>query len=379
MKRIAILDIKRTAIAKAFKGSLANIRPDDFAGKLLIKFMQNNNNLQNDIEDIVIGCAMPEAEQGMNIARIIALRANINENIPAMTINRFCSSGLQAIINLKNSIIANDIRIGIAGGIESMSFVPMGGNKFSVNPYLMDTNKDVYMSMGLTAEVLAEKFKISRQLQDEFSFNSHHKALIAKKNNTFNDEILSINIDGIKEFYKDECPREDTSLESLAQLQPAFKKDGSVTAGNSSQMSDGAAFCIMADEEYAKKKKLNILAYIEDYVVIGCAPGQMGLGPIYAINKLLKKINLTYNDIDIYEINEAFAVQILACIDSMKLNPKKVNVNGGAIALGHPLGCTGIRQVATIVYEMIRKQHCTGIVSMCIGGGMGAAVLIKLK
>ena len=381
MKDIAIVSSLRTAVGKANKGSLINVRPDDLGAHVIKSILENTNITANSIEDVVMGCAMPEAEQGMNVARIISLRAGLPDSVSAMTINRFCSSGLQAFANVANSINAGEIDVGIAGGVESMSMVPMGGQRPSCNYSLMEDYPQAYTPMGITAENVAKKFKVNRESQDQFAFESHKKAVNAIKNNLFKEEITPINIKINNKNYlfdTDEGPREDTSLEALAKLRPVFAVSGTVTAGNSSQVSDGAAAALLMTKESADSQNLPILGFFRNFVTAGVDPDIMGVGPVYAIKKLLDKTGLSLNDIGVFEINEAFAAQALYCVRELKLDPNKVNPNGGAIALGHPLGCTGARQVATILREMKRKKSKYGICSMCIGGGMGAAALIEL-
>ena len=383
MKNVVIINSQRTAIGKAYKGSLRDTRPDTLGAELLYNMLKKENINRQDIEDIAIGCAMPEGEQGMNIARTIGILADLPDKVPAFTVNRFCASGLQAINNIAQAIEVGNINMGIAGGIESMSMVPMGGYRFSSNSNVVQKNIDFYTSMGLTAENIAERFNISRKQQDIFAYNSHKKALNAIKNNTFNDEIVPVNVSKYSNNTKkhsifdiDDGPRE-TSVEVLNKLRPSFKKNGSVTAGNTSQMSDGAAFSFLSNIEYATKHKLNILGYLRDFSVVGVPPSIMGIGPIPAIQSLLNKTRLSINEIGLFEINEAFAAQAIHCIQQLKIDINIVNVNGGAIAQGHPLGCTGARQTATLLHEMKKRNVRFGIVSMCIGGGMGAAALFE--
>jgi acetyl-CoA acyltransferase len=340
------------------------------------------------VEDVIIGCATPEAEQGMNVARIAALRAGLPVEVSAMTINRFCSSGLQAIALAADSVMAGRAEVAIGGGTESMSMIPMGGNKISANPYLVDKYPDAYLSMGLTAERLAKRFNISRAAADEFSLNSHRKALAAIQAGKFEDEIVPVPVsfttpNGSKpkrleiSFKIDEGPRADTSLEALAGLKPAFHANGSVTAGNSSQTSDGSAASVVMTAEKAKQLGIKPLARFVSFATAGYLPEEMGLGPVYAIPKALKMAGLKLSDIDVIELNEAFAAQALSVIQEAGLDPAKVNPNGGAIALGHPLGCTGAKLTATIIRELKRRNGRYGLVTMCIGGGMGAAGIIE--
>jgi acetyl-CoA acyltransferase len=374
MENVAILSAVRTPIGKGIKGVFKATRPDDL-GAITISEAVKRANI-SDIEDIIFGCAMPEAEQGMNVARIMALRAGLPINASAATVNRFCSSGLHAVADVAKSIAVGQISVGIGGGVESMSMVPMGGHKPSANPYLMDHMPDAYMSMGLTAEEVAKRFKIGRERQDQFSLESHQKACMAIKNGWFKDEIVSVPVESMT-VSVDEGPRSDTTLEALSLLKPAFKVHGSVTAGNSSQISDGAAAVVLVNKEIAKQKNLKIRAYFRAFVTAGVDPAIMGTGPVPAVRKLLNLTGLSVNNIDVFELNEAFASQSLYCIDELKLDPKKVNPHGGAIALGHPLGCTGARQIATILNYMERNNLRFGICTMCVGGGMGAAGLIE--
>ena len=383
MKNVVIIESKRTAIGKAYKGSLANTRPDTLGALLLNKMLVKSNIKREDVEDLIIGCAMPEGEQGMNVAKTIGTLASLPNEVPALTVNRFCASGLQAINNVAQAVEVGNIELGIAGGVESMSMVPMGGYRFSANSSIVDTNIDFYTSMGITAENVANKFGISRAQQDEFACNSHKKALSAINNNLFDDEIEPIEVFKYNEhnkdkftFSRDDGPRA-TSVEALGKLKTSFKKNGSVTAGNASQMSDGAAFSFLCSSEYAKKNNLNHLGYFRNFSVVGVPPNIMGIGPIPAIQSLLRKSNLSIDDIGLFEINEAFASQAVYCVEQLKINKDIVNVNGGAIAQGHPLGCTGARQTATLLHEMRRRKVKYGIVSMCIGGGMGAAALFE--
>jgi acetyl-CoA acyltransferase len=327
---------------------------------------------------------MPEAEQGMNVARIMSLRAGLPINVSAATVNRFCSSGLHAVADIAKSIVTGQIKAGIGGGVESMSMIPMGGHKPSANPYLIEHYPGAYMPMGLTAEVVASKFSIDRKRQDEFALKSHQKACLAIKNGWFTDEILPVEVSNISDgkeekmlISTDEGPRSDTTLEALLLLKPAFKTGGSVTAGNSSQISDGAAAVLLSNVDVAKKNKLKVRAYFRAFVTAGVDPTIMGTGPVPAIKKLLASTGLSEKDIGVFELNEAFASQALYCIDELKLDPLLVNPLGGAIALGHPLGCTGARQIATILHHMERNNIRFGICSMCVGGGMGAAGLIE--
>jgi acetyl-CoA acyltransferase len=400
MREAVIVSAVRTAVGKAGKGTLRATRPDDLAAAVISEAIARAKGLEpKDVEDVVIGCAMPEAEQGMNVARIASLRAGLPVEVPAMTINRFCSSGLQAIADAAQRIMSGQGDVAVAGGTESMSMVPMGGNKVAPNPWLMDHYPDAYLSMGLTAENLARKYSITREQADEFSLASHQKAIAAIAAGKFKDEIVpyevsysyaeaSANGSGPAKtstkpktvntkFETDEGPRADTSMEALAKLKPAFHARGTVTAGNSSQMSDGAAAAIVMSADRAKALGLKPLARFVAYATAGCPPEIMGIGPVYAIPKALKLAGLKLDQIDVIELNEAFAAQSLSVIKELGLDPARINVNGGAIALGHPLGCTGAKLTATILREMERRNARYGMVTMCIGGGMGAAGIFE--
>lgn len=385
MRDIAIISSVRTAIGKAPKGSLKDTRPDDLLGAALKGALDRMTGFDTArLDDVIVGCAMPEAEQGMNVARIGSFLAGIPDSVSAITVNRFCSSGIQSIAQGAASIAAGWQDIVIAGGVESMSQIAMGGQKPSPNPTLMANRPESYTPMGITAEIVAERFGISREAQDQFAFDSHMKALAAQKAGRFANEIVTVNTrvmtdSGWKElaFNVDEGPRGDTTLEGLAKLRTAFKQDGTVTAGTSSQMSDGAAAAVLAGADIAGAEKWPVLGYLRAYAVAGVPPEVMGIGPVAAIPKALAKAGLRIGDIDLFEINEAFAAQAVYCVRELGIDPAKVNVNGGAIALGHPLGCTGARQLATLLNEMARRGARYGVVSMCIGGGMGAAAVIE--
>jgi len=386
MKNVVIVEGKRTAVARANKGALRDTRPDTFASLLLKNMLKRIEFNPQDIGDMIVGCAMPEGSQGLNIARTISMMASLPESIPSFTLNRYCSSGLQAINNIAQAIEVGNIELGIAGGVESMSMVPMGGFRFSSSGDLVENNMDFYTSMGITAENVASKFNISRERQDEFAFNSHRKSCNAIKNNLLESEIETIRVFNYNkqekkffDFSVDDGPRPDTTVEKLNKLRPCFKVDGTVTAGNSSQMSDGAAFTLMSSREYAERNNMDILGYFRDFSVTGLSPSIMGIGPVSAIRRLLSRANLTVDDIGLFEINEAFASQSLYCIDELKINPDIVNINGGAIAQGHPLGCTGARQSVSILHSMKRLGVKYGVVSMCVGGGMGVAALFESK
>jgi acetyl-CoA acyltransferase len=381
-------------VGKASKGVLRATRPDDLAAVVIREAVARAGGLDpKEIEDVILGCAMPEAEQGMNVARIASLRAGLPVETSAMTINRFCSSGLQAIALAAERIMAGQGDVAVAGGTESMSMVPMGGNKISPNPSLMDSYPDAYLGMGLTAENLAKKYGITREQSDEFSFASHQKALAAIAAGKFKDEIVPVEVNYVSfesngngnskaknvkiNFDTDEGPRSDTSVEVLGKLKPAFHARGVVTAGNSSQMSDGAAAAVVMSAERARALGLKPLARFLAFATAGCLPEEMGVGPVYAIPKALKIAGLTIDQIDVIELNEAFAAQSLAVIKLAGLDPARVNVNGGAIALGHPLGCTGAKLTATILRELDRRKGRYGMVTMCVGGGMGAAGIFE--
>jgi acetyl-CoA acyltransferase len=389
MREVVIASSVRTAVGKAGKGSLRSTRPDDMAAVAIKGALDRLPQLNaKEVEDVIIGCATPEAEQGMNVARIAALRAGVPVEVSAMTINRFCSSGLQAISLAADSVMAGRAEVAIGGGTESMSMIPMGGNKVSANPWLIDHYPDAYLSMGLTAERLAKRFSITREMADEFSLNSHKKAIAAIQAGKFEDEIVPVPVsfttpNGAKpkridiSFKVDEGPRADTTLAALAGLKPAFHAQGSVTAGNSSQTSDGAAASVVMTAEKAKQLGIQPLARFVSFATAGYLPEEMGLGPVYAIPKALKMAGLKLDDIDVIELNEAFAAQALSVIKEAGLDPSKVNPNGGAVALGHPLGCTGAKLTATIIRELKRRNGRYGLVTMCIGGGMGAAGIIE--
>ena len=389
MREVVIASSVRTAVGKAPRGALRNTRPDDLAAVAIKGALERLPQLNaKDVEDVIIGCATPEAEQGMNVARIAALRAGLPVEVSAMTINRFCSSGLQAIALAADSVMAGRAEVAIGGGTESMSMIPMGGNKVSVNPWLVDHYPDAYLSMGLTAERLAKRFGISREAADQYSLNSHKKALAAIQSGKFEDEVVPVPVsfttpNGSKpkrieiSFKVDEGPRADTTMEALAALKPAFHANGTVTAGNSSQTSDGAAASVVMTAEKAQQLGIKPLARFVSFATAGYLPEEMGLGPVYAIPKALKMAGLTLSNIDVIELNEAFAAQTLSVIKEAGLDPAKINPNGGAVALGHPLGCTGAKLTATIIRELKRRNGRYGLVTMCIGGGMGAAGIIE--
>jgi len=389
MREVVVVSSVRTAVGRAFKGTLRATRPDELAAIAIRGALDRVHPLDpKEIEDVILGCAMPEAEQGMNVARIAALRAGLPVETSAMTINRFCSSGLQSIAMAAERIGSGSAEVIVAGGTESMSMIPMGGHKISPNPWLVDHYPNAYLSMGLTAERLARHFGITREQADEFSLRSHQKALAAIQAGKFDDEIVPVPVsfttpNGSKPkkqeiaFKTDEGPREDTSLEALLALKPAFHLKGSVTAGNSSQMSDGAAAAVIMSAERAKALGLTPLVRYVSFATAGYKPEEMGLGPVFAIPKALKLAGLKLSDVDIIELNEAFAAQSLAVIKEGGLDPERVNPNGGAIALGHPLGCTGAKLTATLVRELKRRNARYGMVTMCVGGGMGAAGIFE--
>src|SRR6201997_4514084 len=394
MKEALVASSVRTAVGKAYKGTLHASRPDDLAAIAINGAIARVPGLDpKEIEDVVLGCAMPEAEQGMNMARIASLRAGLPVECSAITINRFCSSGLQAIAMAAERVMLGNAEVVVAGGAESMSMVPMGGNKTSPNPWLMDNYPDAYLGMGLTAENLVRKYGITREKADEFSYCSHQKALAAIAAGKFKDEIVPVEVrstvvsngDGrggraktaTRVFDTDEGPRADTSLDALAKLKPAFHAHGTVTAGNSSQMSDGAAISVMMSADRARALGVKPLARFVAFATAGCAPEEMGVGPVFAIPKALRLAGLKLEQIDLVELNEAFAAQALAVIREAGLDPSKVNVNGGAVALGHPLGCTGAKLTATLLREMKRRSSRYGMVTMCVGGGQGAAGIFE--
>src|SRR5881398_610266 len=389
MPEAVIVSAIRTPVGRAYKGSLRATRPDDLAALAIKEALARVPGLDaKEIDDVILGCAMPEGEQGMNVARIAALRAGLPVETSAITINRFCSSGLQAIANAAERIMAGAAEVMVAGGTESMTMIPMGGNKISPNPWLVEHYPDAYLSMGLTAERLAKRFAITREAADEFSLRSHQKAMAAIQSGKFDDETVPVPVsfttpNGSKPkrqeivFKIDEGPRADTSLEALASLKPAFHVKGTVTAGNSSQMSDGAAAAVVMSAERARTLGIKPLARFVAFATAGYKPEEMGLGPVFAIPKALKLAGLKLSQIDVIELNEAFAAQSLAVIREAGLDSARVNPNGGAVALGHPLGCTGAKLTASIIREMKRRNARYGLVTMCVGGGMGAAGIFE--
>ena len=377
---VVVTHAYRTAVGKAYKGSLRETRPDELLGNLIEGFLERAPDLdRSQIDDVIIGCAMPEGEQGMNVGRIAALRAGLPVEAPAMTMNRFCSSGLQTLATGAAHIAAGYSDIVLSGGVESMTMVPMGGNKPAPNPWLAENMPTAYESMGMTSENVAERFDVSREEQDRFAVESQRRALAAQREGRFADEIIPVEVRlGAESFVfdTDDGPREST-LEGLAKLRPAFKAGGTTTAGNSSQMSDGAALELLMTRARAEELGFDPLAELVTFQVAGVDPSIMGIGPSVAIPKALDAAGLTLGDIGLIELNEAFASQAVYCIRKLGIDPEKVNVNGGAIALGHPLGCTGAKLTATLLHEMERRDVEYGIVSMCIGGGMGAAGIFK--
>src|SRR5438876_5324202 len=373
MADAVILSAARTAVGKAPSGAPRATRPDELAATALKAVLSRAPGISPaDVDDVILGCAMPEAEQGLNVARIASLRAGIPVEAAAATVNRFCASGLQAIAFAADRIRGGSAAVVLAGGTESMSMVPMGGNKVAPNPALVDSYPDVYLSTGLVAENHVRDYKISRIEQDGFALRSHQRAIAAIDAGRFKDEIVPVG-----DFNTDEGPRRDTSFDALAKLRPAFHVKGTVTAGNSSQMSDGAAAAIVMSEDRAKELGAKPLARLVAYATAGCPPEEMGIGPVFAIPKALKLAGLTLDQIDVIELNEAFAAQSLAVIRTLGLDIDKVNVNGGAIALGHPLGCTGAKLTASILRELERRNGRYGMVTMCVGGGMGAAGIFE--
>ena len=389
MKEAVIVSAVRTPVGKAKKGGLATVRPDEMSATVIQALLKRTPNLDPaEIEDVVFGCAFPEGEQGMNVARMIALRAGLPDTVPAETINRYCSSGVQSIAHVAYMIKAGDIEVGIGGGVESMSMVPMMGYKFSPNPFFAQDLPHYYTNMGLTAENVSVKYGITREMQDEFALKSNQKAAKAVESGLFDPELVPIDVE-INEYVdgrvekrsfsvkRDEGPRGDSTLEGLGKLRAAFKEGGTVTAGNASQMSDGAAAVMVMSAEKAHQLGLTPLARFVSFAVGGVPPELMGIGPVAAIPKALKVAGLSMNDIDLIELNEAFAAQGLAVMRTLEMDESKVNVNGGAIALGHPLGCTGAKLTTQLIYEMGRRKSKYGMVTMCIGGGMGAAAVFE--
>ena len=391
MEEAVIVSAVRTAVGKAPTGTLRGARPDELAATAISEALARARGIEpGDVDDVILGCAMPEAEQGMNVARIASLRAGIPVTASAVTVNRFCSSGLQAIAYAAERIMCGSAGTIVAGGTESMSLVPMGGHKVAPNPTLMDRYPDVYLSTGLVAENHARESSITREAQDSFALRSHQRALAAIESGKFAEEIVPFtatvldppNGDGRPHarqvtFAVDEGPRRDTSAEALAKLRPAFHAKGTVTAGNSSQTSDGAAAVIVTSASNAKARGLTPLGRFVTFATAGVEPERFGIGPVPAIQKALKLAGLTLDQIELIELNEAFAAQVLACLKALPIDPDRLNVNGGAIALGHPLGCTGAKLTTTILHEMQRRNARYGMVTMCVGGGMGAAGIFE--
>ena len=384
-----IVSTVRTAVGKANRGVLTHVRPERMGGIVVEEAINRVKGLNKDqVDDVLIGCAMPEGPQGLNMGRIVAQSAGMPDHVPGATINRFCSSGLQTIVMASQSIMAGHSSVIVAGGTESMSQVPMAGFFFQPDPDLVNSDPDVYISMGNTAENVAEQYKVSREDQDRFALQSHLRAIDAIESGRFAEEIVPIPVENVMykngevertslEFKTDEGPRRDTNEAALAKLKPVFRAGGTVTAGNSSQMSDGAAAAVVMSQNAMEELGVQPIARVVGYAVAGVAPEVMGIGPVYAIQKVLKQTGLSLDDIGLIELNEAFAAQALAVIRETGLDQEKVNVNGGAIALGHPLGCTGAKLTATLLHEMKRKNVRYGICTMCIGGGMGAAAVFE--
>jgi len=390
MQDAVIVSATRTAVGKAPAGALRTVRPDDMAAAVIRESLRRAPGVDAaEISDVIIGCAMPEAEQGLNVARIASLRAGIPVEASAVTVNRFCSSGLQAIAYAAERIRGGSAQTIVAGGTESMSLVPMTGHKFAPNPHLIDTYPDVYLSTGLVAENHAREASVSREDQDAFALRSHQRAVAAIDAGRFRDEIVPMPVASLEagpggapvrrdsSFDVDEGPRRDTSLEALGRLKPAFHVRGSVTAGNSSQTSDGAAAVILTSGDRARRLGATPLARFVAYATAGVEPERFGIGPVPAVRKALKLAGLTLDQMDLVELNEAFAAQTIACLHELPIDPDRLNVNGGAIALGHPLGCTGARLATSIMYEMRRRRARYGLVTMCVGGGMGAAGIFE--
>jgi acetyl-CoA acyltransferase len=384
MTEIVIAEAVRSAVGRGHKGSLSTKRPDELAADVIRGLLARVPQARGKIDDVVLGCAMPEGEQGLNVARLIALLADLGPEVPAQTVNRFCSSGLQAIATAAGSIAVGSTDMVIAAGVESMTFVPMTGFHLSASPELMDKLPGANTPMGITAENVANRFGISRQQQDEFAYRSQQKAKAALEKGTFKDEIVAVRAisfkDGTrtyKDFTVDELPRPDTTLEGLGKLPPAFAQGGSVTAGNSSPISDGAAACLVTSRAKADELGIKPLGIFRGFVTVGVDPEIMGIGPLPAVQKLLAKHKLKVSDIDLFELNEAFASQSVYCQRELGIPDDRINVNGGAIALGHPLGCTGAKLTATALYELRRRGGRYAVVTMCIGGGQGAAGLFE--
>ena len=382
MKEAVIVAAVRTPVGKAPHGVFRQVRPDEMAAAAIAAALRRVPALDPaEIDDVVLGCAMPEAEQGLNVARIASLRAGVPVSASAVTVNRFCASGLQAIAGAAERILAGGAVAAIAGGTESMSLIPMGGHKVAPNPRLVDDYPDVYLTTGLVAETHAREASVSREDQDAFALRSHQRAVAAIDAGRFDDEIVALAAPdahgGTVTVARDEGPRRDTSLEALARLRPAFHVKGTVTAGNSSQTSDGASVAIVMDHDRARELGLTPLARFVTFATAGVAPERFGIGPVPAVRKALRQAGLTLDDMDLVELNEAFAAQVIACLRELPIDPDRLNVNGGAIALGHPLGCTGARLTTTLLHELRRRRGRYGLVTMCVGGGMGAAGIFE--
>ena len=383
-KEAVIVSAVRTTVGRAKRGVLAKVRPEDLGVLVIKELMARTPQVKPEmVDDVVIGCAMPEGSQGMNLGRVVASLSGLPDSVPGLTVNRFCSSGLQTIAYAAMELVTGLSDIIIAGGVESMSSVPMGGYNFSAHPGAAEEMVEIYTPMGITAEKVVAKYNVSREAQDAFAANSHQKAAAAWKAGKFDEEVVKVpytDAEGNEKFLEvDESMRADTTAEGLSKLRPVFKLGGSVTAGNSSPTNDGAAVVMMMSADKAKELGLEPMACFRDFQVAGCPPDIMGIGPAVAIPKLLKHAGLTKDDIDLWEINEAFASQAhYCCVDALDLDMSKVNVNGGAIALGHPLGCTGAKLTTSLMYEMKRRKARYGVVAMCIGGGMGAAGLFEI-
>ncbi len=383
LREAVIVAAARTPVGRAKKGALRNVRPETLGSLVVKEAVARASGLKpEDVDDVIMGCAMPEGEQGMNVARIIAVAAGLPDTVGGLTVNRFCSSGLQTIAQAAERIMVGHSDVIVAGGVESMSMVPMGGNKPAPDPDIMLTRPDLFTPMGNTAEIVAERYNITREEQDAFAARSHARAKAAIDGGKFKKEIVPVpyvDDNGNERIHDtDEGVRPGTTVEGLSRLKSPFKQGGSVTAGSSSQMNDAAAAVVVMSAGKARELGLKPMAYVRNYQTIGVAPDEMGVGPAYAIPKLLEKAGLTTDDIDLWEVNEAFASQAIYCVDKvLKLDPEKVNVNGGAIALGHPLGCTGAKLTVQLLHELERRNGRYGVVSMCIGGGMGAAGLFE--
>jgi len=389
MAEAVVIDCLRTAVGKAPRGSLRHSRPDDLAATVIRALLDKYPQVAVDeIDDVILGCAMPEGEAGMNMARVAALRAGLPEMVPGVTINRFCSSGLQAIAMAADRIRAGSAQLILAGGAESMSMIPMTGNKLAPNPWMVDHMPQIYINMGLTAENVQRKYGITRQQADQFAYRSHARALAAQGEGKFDEEIVPVEVETAVvsngkpqtskvRFARDEGPRQDTTIDALAKLKPVFHARGTVTAGNASQTSDGAALALVMSDRLARRLGLEPMARFASFAVGGVPPEIMGIGPVVAIPKALVLAGVKLDQVGVVELNEAFAVQALAVVQKAGLDPERVNVNGGAIALGHPLGCTGAKLTASILREMKRGGHRYGMVTMCVGGGQGAAGIFE--